>query len=186
MLAVGDGALGFWGAIREVFSETRGQRCWVHKVAIDVLSALPKSAQPRAKRMLGEIRDARTAPEPNGPPGRSPTPTAPNTPRRSRRSPMTSSHCSRSSTFPPSTGSTSRPRTRSNPPSRPSGCAAGSLRALAHAPPASRWPTSSSKPPRTDGEPSTRPTSSPLSEPAPASTSGVIIERDPAEEATAA
>ena len=57
MLAVGDGALGFWGALREVFPDTRGQRCWVHKVA-NVLNALPKSAQPTARRMLAEIRDA--------------------------------------------------------------------------------------------------------------------------------
>ncbi|MEZ5378254.1 MAG: IS256 family transposase [Acidimicrobiales bacterium] len=57
MLAVGDGALGFWGALREVFPETRAQRCWFHKVG-NVLSALPKSAQPTAKRMLAEIRDA--------------------------------------------------------------------------------------------------------------------------------
>jgi putative transposase len=57
ILAVGDGALGFWGALREVFPDTRGQRCWVHKVA-NVLNALPKSAQPTAKRMLAEIRDA--------------------------------------------------------------------------------------------------------------------------------
>ena len=56
-LAVGDGALGFWGALREVFPETRAQRCWVHKLA-NVLSALPKSAQPTARRMLAEIRDA--------------------------------------------------------------------------------------------------------------------------------
>ena len=57
VLAVGDGALGFWGALREVFPDTRGQRCWVHKVA-NVLNALPKSAQPTARRMLAEIRDA--------------------------------------------------------------------------------------------------------------------------------
>ena len=57
VLAVGDGALGFWGALREVFPETKSQRCWVHKVA-NVLSALPKSAQPTAKKMLAEIRDA--------------------------------------------------------------------------------------------------------------------------------
>ncbi len=56
-LAVGDGALGFWGALREVFPDTRAQRCWVHKVA-NVLNALPKSAQPTARRMLAEIRDA--------------------------------------------------------------------------------------------------------------------------------
>ncbi|HEX6328087.1 MAG TPA: IS256 family transposase [Jiangellaceae bacterium] len=57
VLAVGDGALGFWGALREVFPATRAQRCWVHKVA-NVLSALPKSAQPTARRMLAETRDA--------------------------------------------------------------------------------------------------------------------------------
>jgi len=57
VLAVGDGALGFWGALAEVFPETRTQRCWVHKVA-NVLNALPKSAQPTARRMLAEIRDA--------------------------------------------------------------------------------------------------------------------------------
>src|SRR3954452_18805676 len=57
VLAVGDGALGFWGALRDVFPETRAQRCWVHKVA-NVLNALPKSVQPTARRMLAEIRDA--------------------------------------------------------------------------------------------------------------------------------
>ena len=57
VLAVGDGAMGFWGALREVFPATRAQRCWVHKVA-NVLSALPKSAQPTARRMLAETRDA--------------------------------------------------------------------------------------------------------------------------------
>jgi transposase-like protein len=56
-LAVGDGALGFWAALRDVWPETRTQRCWVHKVA-NVLAALPKSQHPSAKRMLGEIRDA--------------------------------------------------------------------------------------------------------------------------------
>jgi putative transposase len=57
VLAVGDGALGFWGALREVFPGTRAQRCWVHKVA-NVINALPTSAQPTARRMLAEIRDA--------------------------------------------------------------------------------------------------------------------------------
>jgi putative transposase len=57
VLAVGDGALGFWGALREVFPATKAQRCWVHKVA-NCLNALPKSAQPSARRMLAEIRDA--------------------------------------------------------------------------------------------------------------------------------
>jgi len=57
VLAVGDGALGMWAAMREVFPATRSQRCWVHKVA-NVLNALPKSAQPAARRALAEIRDA--------------------------------------------------------------------------------------------------------------------------------
>jgi putative transposase len=57
VLAVGDGALGFWGALREVFPATGAQRCWVHKLA-NVLSALPASAHPTARRMLSEIRDA--------------------------------------------------------------------------------------------------------------------------------
>lgn len=57
VLAVGDGALGFWGALREVFPETREQRCWFHKIA-NVLSALPKSAHPAAKKALAEIWNA--------------------------------------------------------------------------------------------------------------------------------
>jgi transposase-like protein len=60
VIAVGDGALGFWGALREVFPETKEQRCWVHKAA-NVLDALPKSIQPLAKKMLGEIREAEDA-----------------------------------------------------------------------------------------------------------------------------
>jgi putative transposase len=57
VLAVGDGALGFWAALRDVFPETKDQRCWLHKMA-NVLDALPKSIQPLAKKMLIEIRDA--------------------------------------------------------------------------------------------------------------------------------
>ena len=57
VLAVGDGALGFWGALGEVFPDTVHQRCWVHKVA-NVMNALAKSAQPAARAALAEIRDA--------------------------------------------------------------------------------------------------------------------------------
>jgi hypothetical protein len=57
VLAVGDGALGFWSALREVFPDTREQRCWFHKIA-NVLAALPKSAHPGAKRALAEIWNA--------------------------------------------------------------------------------------------------------------------------------
>src|SRR5262245_1843057 len=54
VLAVGDGALGFWGALGEVFPETAAQRCWFHKIA-NVLGALPKPAHPGAKKALAEI-----------------------------------------------------------------------------------------------------------------------------------
>jgi putative transposase len=57
VLAAGDGALGFWKALREVFPETREQRCWVHKTA-NVLDALPKSAQPAAKNAIADIYNA--------------------------------------------------------------------------------------------------------------------------------
>jgi len=57
VLAVGDGALGFWAAVREVFPDTAEQRCWFHKIA-NVLNALPKSAQPGAKAALAEIWNA--------------------------------------------------------------------------------------------------------------------------------
>jgi putative transposase len=57
VLAVGDGALGFWGALREVFPETKEQRCWFHKIG-NVLTALPKSAHPGAKKALAEIWNA--------------------------------------------------------------------------------------------------------------------------------
>ena len=57
VLAVGDGALGFWSALRDVFPTTREQRCWFHKIA-NVLNALPKSAHPGAKAALAEIYNA--------------------------------------------------------------------------------------------------------------------------------
>jgi transposase-like protein len=57
VLAVGDGALGFWGALREVFPQAGEQRCWFHKIA-NCLGALPKSAHPGAKKQLAEIWNA--------------------------------------------------------------------------------------------------------------------------------
>lgn len=53
-LATGDGALGFWKALRQVYPATRTQRCWVHKTA-NVLDKMPKRIQPKAKEMLHEI-----------------------------------------------------------------------------------------------------------------------------------
>ena len=58
-LATGDGALGFWAALREIFPTTKEQRCWVHKTA-NVLNKLPKSIQAKAKSMLQDIWMAET------------------------------------------------------------------------------------------------------------------------------
>jgi len=57
VVAVGDGALGLWAALRDVFPATRHQRDWVHKVA-NVLGCLPASVQAGARTALAEIRDA--------------------------------------------------------------------------------------------------------------------------------
>jgi transposase-like protein len=58
-LATGDGALGFWAALEEIFPATRRQRCWVHKTA-NVLNKMPKSLQSKAKSMLQDIWMAET------------------------------------------------------------------------------------------------------------------------------
>ena len=63
-LAIGDGTLGFWTALRKVFATTREKRCWVHK-AMNVLNALPKSVQPKAKGHLHDIWQAATKAEAN-------------------------------------------------------------------------------------------------------------------------
>ena len=63
-LAVGDGAMGFWAAMREVFPSTQQQRCWVHKTA-NVLNALPKSVQAKAKVDLHNIWMAETRKDAN-------------------------------------------------------------------------------------------------------------------------
>ena len=169
VLAVGDGALGFWGALREVFPATREQRCWFHKIA-NVLGALPKSAHPGAKKALAEIWNAEDKPpRPRRRGRRSRPPTGRSSARPSRRSPTTSTSCWRSTTTPPSTGSTCGPRTPSSPPSPPSGTARRSPAGPAHARPGWRWRSSSSRPPRTAGARSTARTWSRSSAPAPRS-----------------
>ncbi len=61
-LAIGDGAMGFWAALEEVYGDTRQQRCWMHKT-MNVLNGLPTSAQPKAKQALHEIWQADTKEE---------------------------------------------------------------------------------------------------------------------------
>jgi putative transposase len=63
-LAIGDGALGFWKALTQVFPTTKKQRCWVHKTA-NVLNKLPKRQQPEAKQALWQIYRADTKAEAN-------------------------------------------------------------------------------------------------------------------------
>ena len=61
-LAIGDGALGFWKALRKVFGETRSQRCWVHKMN-NILNKMPKGIQAKAKQQLQDIWMAETKQE---------------------------------------------------------------------------------------------------------------------------
>jgi transposase-like protein len=58
-VAVGDGAMGFWGALEEIYPSTQQQRCWCHKIG-NVLNTLPTSVQPKAKQALHEIWQADT------------------------------------------------------------------------------------------------------------------------------
>jgi hypothetical protein len=98
-LVIGDGAMGLWRALAEVFPAARPQRCWDHKTR-NVTDCLPKSAQPAAPKAMQEIYNA----EDRGHAGRrsrpSPAPTAPSGPRPSRRSPRTGRSCSRSRVAP--------------------------------------------------------------------------------------
>ena len=64
LLAIGDGALGFWKALPQVFPTPKKQRCWVHKTA-NVLNKLPKSLQSKAKKDLWEIYRAETKTDAN-------------------------------------------------------------------------------------------------------------------------
>lgn len=152
-LAVGDGALGFWAALRQVWPATREQRCWVHKVA-NCLAALPKRAHPEAKAALKEIYGAEN---------RTAAVEAAHTfatdfaahPRRPPRSPTSSTRCWRSSTSPKNTGSTCAPPTRSSRRSRPCGYDSAPPKGPAAAPPAWRWPTSSWTQPSIAGDGST-------------------------------
>lgn len=63
-LAIGDGAMGFWAAMDEVYPETRQQRCWQHKT-MNVLNCLPKLSQPKAKAAIHDIWQAETKDDAN-------------------------------------------------------------------------------------------------------------------------
>jgi transposase-like protein len=105
MLAVGDGALGFWAALKDIWPDTAEQRCWFHKTGT-VLNALAKAAQPTAKLMLGEIHGATDKDEARKAIGRFAAEYRRSSPRPSSGSSTTPIGCWRSRTSRPSIGST--------------------------------------------------------------------------------
>jgi transposase-like protein len=159
MLAVGDGALRFWGALREVFPETREQRCWFHKIA-NCLGALPKSAHLGAKKALAEIWNAEDRRHALDAVASFIAAYGAKFPKASRRSPMISTNCWRSTTTRPSTGFTCARQIPSSPPSPRSDTGPRSPEDQGRAPRGWPWPSSSSRPPRTAGARSTHPRSS--------------------------
>jgi len=104
-IAVGDGALGFWKALDEVFPGTRHQRCWVHKT-VNVLDKVPLSVQANMKKDLREVYWAPNRAPPKRRSTSSPRNTAPSTAGRSNASPRTATRCWPSTTSLPSIGIT--------------------------------------------------------------------------------
>ncbi|WP_442044800.1 IS256 family transposase [Pseudogemmobacter sp. W21_MBD1_M6] len=121
-LAIGDGAMGFWAAMDEVYPETRHQRCWQHKT-MNVLNCLPKLSQPKAKAAIHDIWQAETKDDANKAFDLFTKPANPNTPRRRRACKKTAKNSWHSSTSQPSIGKASAPAIRLNPPSPRSGTA---------------------------------------------------------------
>jgi hypothetical protein len=168
ILAVGDGALGFWSVLREVFPTTRTQRCWFHKIG-NVLSALPNRRIRAPSELSPRSATLRTASMPAALSRHSNWPTAPSSAKRSPKSPTISTNSWRSTTSPPSTGYICAPQIRSSRPSRRFVTAPSSPGAPVPRPPASRWRSSSSRPRKPTGAQSTHHISSHSSAPAPGS-----------------
>jgi putative transposase len=121
-LAVGDGALGFWKAIGQVWPSTRPRRCWVHRTS-NFLDKLPKGLQPKAKAALhGRSTKPRRRPTRRRRSTCSWRPTRPSTRRRRGAWPRAGRRCRVSTTSRPSTGGTSAPPTRSSRRSPRCGC----------------------------------------------------------------
>jgi putative transposase len=171
MVMVGDGALGLWRALRDVFPTTRHQRDWVHKTA-NVLACLPKAVQAGARKALAQIRDA---------PDRDHACRAIEAfardygvkwPKAVAKITDDAEELLTFFDFQPNTGSTSRPATPSSRPSPRSGCGLGSPRAPAPRPRAWRWRSSSWSRPSSAGGRSTARTWSRWCAPAHGSTRG--------------
>ena len=150
VLAVGDGALGFWGVLREVFPEALEGRCWFHKTA-NVLATLPKSAHPGAKKALAEIWGAEGKDHARAAVKAFEAAYGAKFPKAARRSLTTLTSCSRSTTTRRSTGCICGPPARSSRPSRPCGTGPRSPRGRGRGRRGWRWRSSSSRQPRIAG-----------------------------------
>lgn len=117
-LVCGDGALGAWAALRDVFPTAVEQRCWVHKIA-NVLDAMPQRLQPRAKALLHEMMEAPTASEARRSREAFRTEFAAKYPKAIDKLDRDWKQLTAFYAFPPSTGATSGRPTRSSPASRP-------------------------------------------------------------------
>ncbi len=157
VLAVGDGALGFWKAVREVFPDTREQRCWFH-VSSNVLAALPKSAHPGAKSALAQIYNAEDKDQALKAVKAFEADYGAKWPKAVAK---ITEHIDVLLAFYdyPAEHWIHLRTTNPSRPSPPSGCASGSPRDPAREPPESRWRSSSSSPHKPAGVPSTPPTS---------------------------
>jgi Transposase, Mutator family len=158
-LAVADGALGFWKAIGEIWPKTCEQRCWVHKTA-NILNKLPKSQQPKAKRMLQDIWMAGNEDGRRGGVRRLCRNLCRQV-RQGRGMPEegSGSRCSPSTTSRPNIGNTCARRIRSKTPSRPSDTGRSDQRDASRTGPRSPWCSSWSKARKRPGVASTATTS---------------------------
>src|SRR5690242_18613782 len=164
VMAVGDGALGFWNALREVSPQAREGRCWFHKTA-NVLAALPKSAHPGAKKALAEIWGAEDKQHALAAVKAFEAAYGAKFPKAVAKITDDLEELLAFYDYPAEHWSTCGPPTRSSRRSPRSGIAPRSPRGRAHGRRAWRWRSSSSSQPRTAGAPSTHPTSSPWSAP---------------------
>ena len=113
-LAAGDGAMGFWAALDEVYPAACQQRCWQHKT-MNVLNCLPKLSQPKAKAAVHNIWQAESKVDAERGSICSSKPMSRNTPRRRCAYKKTGSNSWQSSTSQPNIGKASAPATQLNP-----------------------------------------------------------------------
>ena len=150
VVMVGDGALGLWAGLREVFPHTREQRCWVHKVR-NVLGALPASVHAAARRALNEILAAEDRSHAQRAIDAFAGEFGVKWPKAVAKVTDDADSLLTFTTIRPSTGCTFEPRIRSRAPSRQSGPAPGSPRVRATPRPGWRWSLSCWRPPSSAG-----------------------------------